>query len=314
MPKVFFRLDASSTIGAGHAVRSGALMQVLAEKGWDVVLVTGEESLTFLPSLQAWPVLSPEAFEADAAGDVLVVDHYGIDAAYEARMRRRMPVVVMDDLAEVPHACDMLINTTLKDPARYRGLVPEGCQFLMGPAYVLLRRVFAEKRKEALAMRQEKSGPIHHVVVTMGGGDTREGTQQALQLLESVGFAGEVHILTGFKPFTPSFEKTCREGKVFQCFFHHAVDPVPFLMRADVALGAAGTSSFERATLGVPQFVIPLYDNQKEVVAYFPSEDFPAFWKAPAAAMRDEVDGLGAERVAAAIIDAHAAWRRPREG
>ena len=48
-PRAVFRFDASPLIGAGHAMRSGALAGALAEAGWRTVCATREETIETAP-------------------------------------------------------------------------------------------------------------------------------------------------------------------------------------------------------------------------------------------------------------------------
>ena len=60
--------------------------------------------------------------------------------------------MVIDDLADRPHDCDLLLDQNLGHAAAdYDGLVPERCTRLVGPRYALLRPEFAEARAAALA-------------------------------------------------------------------------------------------------------------------------------------------------------------------
>jgi len=118
--KAAIRLDAAS--GHGHRVRCGALAAALREAGFDVELVDGD--------------LAQDV-------DLLVVDHYGLDARGERAMRafaRR--IAVIDDFPGRPHDCDLLV-----DPDDFDGERRDAATLLLGPRYILLRPEFAAVRQ-----------------------------------------------------------------------------------------------------------------------------------------------------------------------
>ena len=76
----------------------------------------------------------------------LIVDHYGIDERWERPLRsvaRR--IMVIDDLADRAHDCDLLLDQNLVADfeTRYAGLVPQKCALLLGPTYALLQPAYA---------------------------------------------------------------------------------------------------------------------------------------------------------------------------
>ena len=82
----------------------------------------------------------------------LVVDHYGLDASWEDAMREglgsELPPqrLVIDDLADRSHSCDLLLDQNFFGEAterRYQGLVPPQCRQLLGPHYALLGPEYA---------------------------------------------------------------------------------------------------------------------------------------------------------------------------
>jgi UDP-2,4-diacetamido-2,4,6-trideoxy-beta-L-altropyranose hydrolase len=82
--------------------------------------------------------------------DLLVVDHYALDAVWERVLRPAVHrILVIDDLADRPHDADFLLDQNYYRPleGRYQGLLPSHCQCLLGPSYALLRPDFAQARR-----------------------------------------------------------------------------------------------------------------------------------------------------------------------
>src|SRR5688572_4686999 len=134
---VFIRADSSALIGAGHVMRCRALAEALKANGAQIAFLSRENGLV---QPQGFPVipLPPVASQAEDAErcadaiksssakcDWLIVDHYEIDHQWETAMRQVAPrILVIDDLANRRHDCDLLLDQTyVSSPAeRYRGL------------------------------------------------------------------------------------------------------------------------------------------------------------------------------------------------
>lgn len=86
--------------------------------------------------------------------DWLIVDHYGLDHAWESLFIKGLEsehidkprILVIDDLADRFHRADMLLDQNFfgaSTERRYQGLIPENCIQLLGPQYALLSPEYA---------------------------------------------------------------------------------------------------------------------------------------------------------------------------
>src|SRR5262249_30263830 len=102
--------------------------------------------------------------------DVLIVDHYGLDARFESACRKLAgKIIAIDDLADREHDADALFDATYgRDPKDYAKLVPKGAMVRAGPAYALLAPAFARARAASLA-RRAQGGAVERVLVSLGG-------------------------------------------------------------------------------------------------------------------------------------------------
>lgn len=158
---VCIRTDSSELIGTGHVMRDLALAQALGQRGSKVEFVCRPapgDSITMLESagFTVHRLLEKEFSEASDAGevarlldrsckncDLLVVDHYGLGSPWESSLRSSVGrILVIDDLANRAHDCDVLLDQNLYSDMerRYDGLVPPYCKRLLGPGYALLVR------------------------------------------------------------------------------------------------------------------------------------------------------------------------------
>ena len=211
--RAVFRADASLAIGTGHVMRCLTLAGALREQGVDCAFVCREHPGHLRDAVErlGFPVtmLSPAegaagpspyahwlgASQAQDARDTLqamagrqpdwvVVDHYALDAQWESQVRAGCGrLLAIDDLADRPHDCDLLLDQNLGRSAQaYAQLCPADCRILAGPAYALLRPEFAAWRARSLERRRRPA--VRRILVTMGGVDKDNASAVALQATE----------------------------------------------------------------------------------------------------------------------------------
>lgn len=353
--RVVFRVDASCRIGTGHVVRCMTLAAALREGGAEVSFISRAHeghllerlrSAGFKVSVLPAPIVAaPEGSEdysawlgvtqaVDAAQTVdrldgpppdwLVVDHYGLDIAWESALRPHVHcILVIDDLANRIHDCDALLdqNYAAGGAARYRDLAPENCRLLLGPEYALLRPEY-----RAFRMRPRPGGAkLERVFVFLGGTDHRGATRSVLEVLAEPSFRElVVHVVVG-----PNYADRASLDAVAARRGQTIVEgPRPHLAEAmwmaDLGLGAGGTTTWERMCVGLPSLVVSVAENQRPacealerdgLIMYLGSIDgfrLPGLRAALGALQREPerleeyrasgrrvVDGLGASRIVA---------------
>ncbi|MBP9829249.1 MAG: UDP-2,4-diacetamido-2,4,6-trideoxy-beta-L-altropyranose hydrolase [Proteobacteria bacterium] len=262
--KAFFRFEASPSIGAGHAIRSCVIGDALVEEGWTCNLVTSEDSYDFIPGLQRFDRVDPEDFyDEPAPHDLLVVDHYDLDITYEQYFRPYADkIMVIDDMANRQHDCDILLDQTYgREATDYKDLVPESCKILTGSDYALLRKEFIELRPKALQKRREKK-EIKCILVSMGGSASQNHTLQALEMIKEAGFKGKIDIVLGFKEKSKTAILDFLKSMPNLYRVHINPNMVQLMYEADLAIGAAGSSVWERCCLGLVTGMVILSENQ----------------------------------------------------
>lgn len=261
-------------------MRCLALAQVLSMRGWQCEFMTGEKSLETVPQLarsdHKVTVLTADCLTDPAAlkerrgspAALLVVDHYGLDAAYETPLRgSAKTLLVIDDLADRPHNCDILLDQTFgRDVHAYKDLVPKHCRILTTSRHALLRPEFAAQRQKALARRQEAPA-VARILISMGMTDPNNDTCTALSAIEAAGADSAVDVILGpSAPHLPAVRNMSRSMST-EVTIHVDPDNVADLVTAaDVAIGAGGSASWERCCLGLPTLVFTYGPVQKLVV------------------------------------------------
>ena len=250
----------------GHGVR---MLPAATEEA--PVAQTGDPPhARWLPVPQALDAAQTRAALDDDGSDGvprwLVVDHYALDARWErAAVRPGTRLLAIDDLADRPHECDLLLDQNLgREAADYDALVPERTRRLIGPRFALLGPAFARARPASLARRDGR--PVERILVAMGGTDPGDATGAVLAALAErppPALAAIDVVLGGTAPWLDRV-RTRAEAMPVPTTLHVDTDDMPGLMtRADLAIGAAGSSAWERCCLGLPTLMLVLADNQR---------------------------------------------------
>lgn len=302
---VVFRVDSATHIGTGHVMRcltlanalaaqgaqchfvcrgfNGNMAQAIQEAGYSVYLLPYDLDATFsAPNPQHTPAHAnwlgcdwqidfeqTQAQIQDLKCDWLVVDHYALDNRWEAQARTfAKQIMVIDDLADRSHDCELLLEQNLgRKPEDYQNYVPKQCQLLIGPQYVLLRPEFAKWR--AYSLERRKNNPqLKTLLISLGGSDSDNITGQVLTALEKSNLPKYVNIQVIMGAAATHIESVKQQVHAlpWQTEVLVNVNNMAELMaNADLAIGAAGSSSWERCCLGLPTLMLVLADNQKSI-------------------------------------------------
>ena len=179
--------------------------------------------------------------------------------------------MIIDDLANRKHECDILLDQTYgRDLNDYKGLVPEKCKILAGSDYVLLRPEFVKLRPKALEKRRNTK-EIKRILISLGGSDPNCYTLKALELVKESGFDGIVDVVLGFSENNVEKIQQYVNSMVNKVNIHSNANMASLIYEADLAIGAAGSSVWERCCLGLRQYLIQTAENQNNVIKLFPN-------------------------------------------
>ena len=267
--KVWIRADASINIGSGHTMRCITLATLLRKRGHEVEFFTEDLPGNMNDYLvkQGYPVYFPTQLKRLPKTDWLIVDHYGLDIAWESAMRSyARQLMVIDDLANRQHDCDVLLdqNFYYGYKNRYDMLVSPQCQKLLGPQYTLLREEFLLARQNL----KVRDGRVQRILVFFGGSDASGETIKTIEALKKIkDIAVSVDVVVGqSNPYRERIKALC--NTLPSMFFHCQVNHIAQLMaQADLAIGAGGTATWERCYLGLPSLVLIVADNQLQLTA-----------------------------------------------
>ena len=297
--KMIIRTDASVAIGTGHVMRCLTLAEQLHRQGHEVMFICRElqgnlcdfisergyrvhrlpytrndsdgigEGLYAkwlavtmnLEMQQVERILSTENERADW----LIVDHYALDHTWHRAMRPYVgSIMVLDELANRRLDCNVLLDQNLyvENGARYDRLVPSECRVLTGPKHALLRSEFAIARR-GITVRE---GQVKRLLVFFGGSDPSNETMKAIAAFSCLKNKNvECDVVVGAcNPHVDEVRLACDSDD--RLSFHCNVSNMAELMvGADLAIGAPGTTTWERCCLGLPSLLVAIAENQEPI-------------------------------------------------
>lgn len=279
------RVDSSTRIGTGHLVRCLTLARNLISRGEEAIFLCQrlEGDVTDLLKSAGFEVLYLEfdqvgkvAFENRDAIESLrlirnrsvnrvILDHYDLSLDWEELIGRQVDdLTVIDDFTHRQHHCDLLLNQNLVPPndESYSISANGAAHALIGPKYALLQHQYALLR----LIRSIEDSNVKRISVFMGGSDPDNVTELALRSLVSMEMTNiAIDVVIG-SANPHRTQLLSRFGDNQSITFHSNLSSLaPLFNESDLAVGAGGTTNWERMCLGVPSIVMDIAENQREI-------------------------------------------------
>ncbi|MBJ3785054.1 UDP-2,4-diacetamido-2,4,6-trideoxy-beta-L-altropyranose hydrolase [Devosia sediminis] len=290
--QIVFRADAGIEMGTGHVMRCLTVADRLAQNGHHCHFITRDRpghmgaqitarghGVSLLPTADmkmGWLGVSEEADAAatlatlgDPPVDWIVTDNYGIGATWERRARQgARRILAIDDLVDRKHDCDLLLDQTLgRVAADYAGLVPDGATCLVGAGMALLRPRFAQLRE---TLPRRRPGLVRRLLVSLGGSDATNLTSDVIEAIDRSSWPGGISaqiVLGGSNPWIDVVSERVAQSPWPMEVIVDTPDMADLMAGADLAIGTAGTTSWERCCLGLPTIVLVAAENQRQIAA-----------------------------------------------
>lgn len=293
--EIAFRVDASLQIGTGHVMRCLTLADALREKGAQctfvcrphaghllaLILQRGHKALALSEPQEnfnakadlvhakwlgtSWFDDAEETMRAllDQMLDWLVVDHYALDARWEQALQPKAKrIMVIDDLADRPHDCDLLLDQNWYGPTNdlcYDNLITSKTERLLGPKYALLNPFYTELR----TLLPQRDGIVRRVLVFLGGSDPTNQTASVVKAMMEPSLQDlALDIVIGINHPQPSSIADLVRKRPHTVLYQNLPSLAGLMARADLMIGAGGSTTWERMSLGLPSLVIGVADNQ----------------------------------------------------
>lgn len=269
--RTLIRSDSSSTIGLGHIMRDLVLAQsfegevifacqnlegnIIASIPYDVKILNSNDADELIALIK------------DLHVNLLVIDHYGIDAPFERKVKEATGVKILsfDDTYQAHH-CDILLNHNISaDKKRYKGLVPPRCELRCGILYTLIRDEFKEEKKQT----REK---IYDVFVAMGGTDASNIT---LCILKTLPYSLHVSVLTTSANAHLSELQNYVKDKPNIALHVNSNEVAKLLHQSRLAIVTPSVMVHEVLFMEVPFIAIKVAHNQDDMFAYLQRQEYP---------------------------------------
>lgn len=343
--KVLIRVDSSHQIGTGHVMRCLVLADLLKKDGNKVEFICrsqkGDSIYNIISNgFKVYELSAPKDKEyetssqysqwlgvkqkkdADDCVNVIrlekvnwvIVDHYGIDEQWHKHIKAYSEkLMVIDDLADRKFDCHLLLNQNLGiDKSYYENKVPPDCVLLLGTNYALLRPEFSRLRYKAIAKRKSTNS-INNIIISMGGSDVNNITHSILENIPN--YYNVVVVLGKNSPHNKMLNNYVKDKNIK--ILIDSNNMAGLMLDADLAIGAGGSTSWERCCLSLPAFIFQMDENQRMIVKHLVKfgsvklienvesiksnlEDFQnnlSSWALMSRKSESICDGLGADRV-----------------
>lgn len=298
---IVIRADASVHIGSGHVMRCLVLAQGLTQLGHQVSFVCRSQTsdlVTFIEKkgfsvtklAQAKTALIP-ATNADyvawlqvpwqqdvqdflsqvETADLVIVDHYALNSDWQQHIQQALDCKIMaiDDLVR-PHHADLILDQTLlrrsdeyqsaHHPSHNTRRILTGCDF------ALLNPQFSYYREQILVNAVLASRP--KLLLSMGGIDQPNATLLVLTALAELPKLSRPLVTILLGPRAPHYQQVktfCLQHSEWVNHLDFVDNMAALMLQHQVAIGAPGSTSWERACLGIPSIIVPLAENQQTI-------------------------------------------------
>lgn len=290
------RTDASSYIGSGHVMRClvlakglkkkrhnvsfasrpqhGDMIDFIESKGFNVYQLEQPKQWLIPKSdadYSAWLQVSwledaQSLLECVDSIDLVIVDHYGINEEWEEYVQKQLncKLFSIDDLSRTHHADLILDQTLMRTEKNYRIRNPNA-KILAGCKFALLAPIFAVYR--GMACNKIHNERSTRILLSMGGVDQPNATHKVLQTLKQSPLPHpQVTVLLNFKaPHYQQVKNFSLQNSDWVTHIDFIDDMARLMTKHTIAIGAPGSTSWERACIGIPSIIIPLAENQKDI-------------------------------------------------
>ena len=292
---IFIRVDSSLLMGTGHLMRcltlakqiktqinaqiificrelKGNINYIVKKNGFEILELPLLTSKYDLSGYEKWLTITQEEDAEETKKilknynvDIIIVDSYALDLKWETIIRPYVGrIMVIDDLANRKHDCDILLdqNYYRNMGIRYAELVPQTCHRLLGPQYLLLRDEFYIAKSNLI----ERTGKVNNILVSLGGIDYDNITYKILLMIADL-VTNEINItvVVGLQnPNKKKIKQFCETNYNFK-YLCQVNNMAELIAEADLAIGAGGTTTWERCFLELPSIIIILAENQREL-------------------------------------------------
>ncbi|WP_302608108.1 UDP-2,4-diacetamido-2,4,6-trideoxy-beta-L-altropyranose hydrolase, partial [uncultured Bacteroides sp.] len=251
MRKIYFRADASATIGYGHFIRTLALADMLKD-GFDCTFFTCHPTsyqVSEMEKVCPFIPLQEETHSADflshlQGDEIVVLDNYFFTTDYQRAIKQKgCRLVCIDDMHDKHYVADVVINHGVTNEKLFS--IEPYTQLCLGYDWALLRFPFLQPPQ-----RQQKDRKIEKAVVCFGGSDKNNLTERFVSFLQKEPSVKQIVAIVGDKYQTDNVSQSY--SKVQYRHNLSASEMSDIFSQSDVAFLSASTVCLEALSRQLP--------------------------------------------------------------
>lgn len=280
MRNILFRADSSSTIGTGHIMRDLVLAKRFKDDHIIFAAQNLEGNINYKIEEHNYPIEVLRSNDIDELIkviqkhhiDMIIIDHYGIDAAYEKKLKEQtgITIMVLDDTYE-KHHCDILLNHNIyANESRYHSLVPAHCELQCGEAYTLIRDEF----KIAKAAKKTLPAKPITILVAVGGSDPKEINIPILEVLSQFTDIDIQVVTTTANRKLTTLQKYVQDKPDITLHIN-STEMANLMAQSHMAILTPSVTLNEAYFMELLFIPIQTAENQKEMVAFLEANEYP---------------------------------------
>jgi UDP-2,4-diacetamido-2,4,6-trideoxy-beta-L-altropyranose hydrolase len=268
--RVAIRADACPEQGAGHVMRSLALAKSLTKKGLDVTFACSVVNVSWLSqylensgiSIASVPKNSLlQGLTGLPEFDLVVVDSYEIASDEVSALNTMVPVLAIIDGSNRGIKASIFLDQNLGSEVNSHNPWYENSLTLFGAKYALVRSEVLECRKAQIFQRTATEH--RKLLVFLGGTDPRNYILEIARLLVGT----RINSITYIAPKSVHKEILALMQDR-NCEVLEFTPQLPKLIaQFDAVISAAGTSTWDVATIGTPGGYLCVTENQQQALA-----------------------------------------------
>ena len=163
----------------------------------------------------------------------------------------------------------------------YFGLVNVDCKKLIGSKYAPIRDEFSQLRSLAITKRSNLKS-IKRILVFLGGGLQTKNIQVVLDSLKAINWNNKILIdlvVNKDDPIINSITKKQDQYPYKINVFSNIDNMAELILETDLAIGSAGSISWERCCLGLPSILKVVAENQRVIAENLKKTGAALLWE-----------------------------------
>jgi UDP-2,4-diacetamido-2,4,6-trideoxy-beta-L-altropyranose hydrolase len=271
-PRLFFRVDASPSIGLGHLIRSSALASMLSDFFYCILVTHDLPELLLKHSCAAFYEIiileHPDvaSFLCQIPNDaVIILDGYHFDYDFQVALKKEGHFLIsIDDTHKTHFVSNIVINHGLNINSDDYSCEPY-TKLFTGLNYMMLREPFFKMMKEERKIERSKN-----LLVIPGGSDMKD---ISITLLENgvEKWFEHVHFISGAG--TVSFERLMSAARTKQNVTVHknvnAEELIKIAKGCDISICTPSGISYELSCIGIGLILCMIAENQQHFFDFF---------------------------------------------